>query len=173
MHIYFINLEIAEDRRAVIETNLRQFAGSEHQVIRVPAYDARYIEINKVGGTLRQNEKACLLSHMRAIEMSLDDPGPSLILEDDALIGTRTTNLLRQFTPDLDQKDIVFTDLCIPTALWMMRLFKLRRTLNGTVALFDTAQLDFRRLHCIHAECTLEAQTVSHPKIDRVFRCAL
>lgn len=80
---------------------------------------------------------------MKAIELSLDDPGPSLILEDDAIFGTNSASLLTRLSAELEEKDIVFTDLCIPTASWMMRLFQLRRSLKDQVSVYDTRQIDF------------------------------
>ncbi|MFM0324015.1 glycosyltransferase family 25 protein [Caballeronia glebae] len=143
MNIYFINLDASTERRTSIETNLGELAGSEHRVHRVPAYDSAFIEKRGIPGLLRPNEKACYLSHMKAIELSIDDPGPSLILEDDAIFGTNTASLLTRLSAELEEKDIVFTDLCVPTASWMMRLFQLRRSLKDQVSVYDTRQIDF------------------------------
>jgi GR25 family glycosyltransferase involved in LPS biosynthesis len=177
MNIYFINLDASTERRASIEASLHRFAGLEHQIHRVPAFDRAFVETHGIPGSLRPNEKACFLSHIKAIEQSLDDPGPSLILEDDAIFGTQTANILTQLSAELNARDLVFTDLCIPTAMWMMRLFQLRRSLKDQVSVYDTRQLDFAgaTAYTLNARSKLKLLDIlkSHQTLDVPFDIVL
>jgi GR25 family glycosyltransferase involved in LPS biosynthesis len=143
VNIYYINLDAATERRTSIEANLREFAGSEHQIHRVPAYDQAFVQTHNISGSLRATQKACILSHIKAIELSLNDAGPSLILEDDAIFGAHTASLLTQLANAFDERDIVFTDLCIPIASSMMRLYSLYRKFKQQVAIFNTQDFEF------------------------------
>ena len=89
MNIYYINLDSAHARRANIEQNLGAFAGRDFEIKRVQAYDTCFVEKNGIHGTIRPAEKACFLSHIKAIKMSCEDPGPSLIVEDDVISARR------------------------------------------------------------------------------------
>jgi GR25 family glycosyltransferase involved in LPS biosynthesis len=143
--IYYINLADATERRAAIEEELRKTSKPGLNVFRVEATDTRYIEKNNIAGSIRSGEKACFLSHLRTIEWSLNSPGHSLILEDDALLCERTINILNALLTKLDDIDITFTDLCVPSPQSMWQLFRLRRESieRQQVSLIDTRDIDF------------------------------
>jgi GR25 family glycosyltransferase involved in LPS biosynthesis len=141
MKIYYINLDTAEERRTHIEKNLADFANGEPYE-RIAAIDADYVERHQIEGNIRANEKGCFLSHIKAIETSLENDEPALILEDDAILGVDTVNILRSMLPGLTDIDILFTDLCVPGAVSMLKLFRLRREMDiDSVGIFPTAEI--------------------------------
>lgn len=129
MRTYYINLDAAADRREFLENNFRQCASAGAELVRVPAVSVSDIEHQGVPGRLRASEKACLLSHRKALAASLEDPGHSLIVEDDALFGPRTFSLLATL-PALDDEtlDIVYPSVLIGDPVSVIRQFYTRRT---------------------------------------------
>ena len=142
MNIYYINLDAAAERRNNIERNLAACAhGTRYQ--RIPAFDAEYVNVNQISGSMRPGVKACFLSHIEAIETSLESEEPSLILEDDAILGARTIEILNEILPTINGVDILFTDVCAPNIHSMLQLFKLRNSLADSVRVFDIRQIHF------------------------------
>jgi GR25 family glycosyltransferase involved in LPS biosynthesis len=87
----------------------------------------------KIPGSLRSNEKACFLSHKFAIKQNLNAIEPILIMEDDAVIGKSTCEILDNFIK-LGNKfewDILFTDICVPQPTIMIELIELRKKLSA------------------------------------------
>jgi GR25 family glycosyltransferase involved in LPS biosynthesis len=94
---------------------------------RVQAVDAGQVVSHAVPGGIRDPEKACILSHRRAIDLSRSDSDRSLIVEDDVCFGPSTFHLLGKLGSALDSFDVVFTDIGVGTPHDMIRLFLLRR----------------------------------------------
>src|SRR5512137_1677464 len=92
--IYYINLEREKERRVNIEKNLEQWSTPDFAVRRIAAIDGRESAGIQVPGKIRDTEKACFLSHKKALEASLGDDQDALILEDDAVFGPSTSKLL-------------------------------------------------------------------------------
>ena len=72
-------------------------------------------------GIQTNRAKACYLSHIGAIEKSMDFSGPVLILEDDACFGERTGEKLNEAMSkfiggdipwDMFFTDVIFIDIC-------------------------------------------------------------
>jgi|GEM_PF-898384 len=143
--ICYINLDRATSRRATIEENLKQFAGPDVTIRRIRAVDEDYVTRHKIAGSASQREKACLLSHRRAIDRSLDMPGYTLILEDDAQLGSRTMPVLNMLLAAVPGDfDMIFTDLIIATVPSMLKLFRFYREQirNQRAGIFHAAELD-------------------------------
>jgi len=143
--IHYINLDRATSRRATIEENLAKFVGPGVAIRRIRAVDEGYVTRHKIAGSTTHREKACFLSHRRAIERSLDTPGYTLILEDDAQLGSRTMPVLNMLLPAASGKfDVIFTDLSVTSVQSMLSLFKFRReqTRNQCAGIFHTRKLD-------------------------------
>ena len=146
LNIFYINLDDATERRIALEECLNQFSSSDIQCHRISAYSKEYVEKNKIPGKIRSGEKGCFLSHQKAIQEALKYPGNALILEDDAMLGGETINVLNHFLPTIEQKiDILFTDLCVSDVNSMLQLFKLRRSMlgNGILEVLETKRIEF------------------------------
>lgn len=89
---HFINLADAAERRAAIEASFRAAAPAAWTLQRVAAVSAA--EAAEQSGSLPSAEKACFLSHRRAVEESLAHDDDALILEDDAALSARGLDLL-------------------------------------------------------------------------------
>ncbi len=128
--IYFINLEREAERRESIEKNLAEWLTPELAVRRIVAIDGRESADIQVPGKLRDAEKACFMSHRKALETSLGDDHDALVLEDDAVFGPSTSKmLLRLAESDKPPCDLIFTDICVPDIENMIKLFRIRREL--------------------------------------------
>ena len=143
---YYINLDDASERRTFLEENLKKHVSSNFKYIRVPAVNASYVANNKIAGSIRDGEKACFVSHIKAIELSLNEPGYALILEDDALLGCETTNIISNILSNMSSDiDLLFTDLCVSNLHSMISLFDLRRESirNREFKLVSTKEISF------------------------------
>jgi GR25 family glycosyltransferase involved in LPS biosynthesis len=111
MRCLFINLDAAAHRRARLEANFQALAPNGWTLERIEAAgpdDVRYL-----AGGLKPNEKGCFVSHRRAIEAAMAEPGDVLILEDDALLVRESFTVLGQFLRQDRQWDLFFPDLQI------------------------------------------------------------
>lgn len=134
MKCYYINLDIATNRKLNIENNFLENNTGHWSLTRFPAIDVKYVENKKIPGSLRSNEKACFLSHKFAIKQNLNAIEPILIMEDDAVIGKSTCEILDNFLK-LGSKfewDILFTDVCVPHPTTMIELIELRKYLSAS-----------------------------------------
>jgi GR25 family glycosyltransferase involved in LPS biosynthesis len=125
MDTYYINLESEEARRRSVEESFAQFG--KGTLNRVQAVDAGHVVSHAVPGGIRDPEKACILSHRCAIDLSRGDSDRSLIVEDDVRFGPSPFHLLGMLGNALDNFDVVFTDIGVGTLHDMIRLFFLRR----------------------------------------------
>jgi GR25 family glycosyltransferase involved in LPS biosynthesis len=163
MKCIYINLERATARRAQLEANWAEYGGSDWQLERFPAVDARYIEENGIPGNLRPGEKACFFSHSAVIEMNRGATAPLFIMEDDMALGKSSAATIDNFLGVCDNHDwdIAFTDVCVPLPQTMLDLVKLRHELSetGEVRLLDLKDIIF-------AGST--AYLVNHRSLDKI-----
>lgn len=128
LNIYYINLDSAKSRRELIEANLAQFDSASVKVHRVPACDVGYVKRNQIRGELKEAEKGCFVSHIKAIEMSLLNDGPALILEDDALLSPQSVSIINNQISMINiSADIAFVDLTITDLKSMCILYRMYR----------------------------------------------
>jgi len=147
MKCIYINLERATTRRAQLEANWAEYGGSDWQLERFPAVDARYIEEANVPGKLKPGEKGCFFSHSAIIEMHRGATAPIFIVEDDMVLGPSTARTVDNFLGVCDgyDWDIAYTDVCIPLPQTMLDLVRLRHELedSGEVRLLDVKDFPF------------------------------
>jgi GR25 family glycosyltransferase involved in LPS biosynthesis len=143
MDCYYINLDGAAERRAVLERNFAQCRGERWTLSRFPATDAARAAAQGIAGTLRPAEKACFLSHRDLIRSQLADPQPVFILEDDAALGARTCGIVDDFVQRNGESDwdIAYTDVCVPQVESMVNLVRLRQrwSKTGGIMMLDLA----------------------------------
>jgi len=147
MRCFYINLDAAAQRRRSLEENFAQIKKADWSLTRIAAIDAAYIEANEVGGSLKPVEKAYFLSHKKALQESMNDDDAVFILEDDAMFGSDTCNIVEQlpeFAKDLEW-DIVFTDAVVPNVGDMSGLVMLRHGLadKKEIRLIDLKSFSF------------------------------
>ncbi|MGQ2998325.1 glycosyltransferase family 25 protein [Variovorax sp.] len=107
----FINLQRSGDRRTAMEAQLRAL-GIEG-VARFEAIDAATLPAAPADAATSAGERACFLSHARALEGAPPD-GFFLVLEDDALLSRALPPLLRpEALAQLADWDLVFLE-CLP-----------------------------------------------------------
>ncbi len=133
------NLDSAIQRRAHIEENLA-LNGQGTRFKRIAAYDSEYIKRHQISASIQAPAKAYFLSHIGAIEASLETGGLSLNLEDDAILGTRIIEILNALLPLHDELDLLFTDLYAASMMSMLQFFKLCRDIKDSVGVFDARQ---------------------------------
>jgi len=146
LNIYYINLDNATKRREAIEENLRKFKSNDVGIHRISAVNKEYVEKNNIHGGIRSNEKACFLSHVKAIEAALKNPGYALILEDDILLGSESISWLdKVLVPAISDLDLLFIELCISNLPSMFQLYRLKKELlkAGKIEIFRTKIFDF------------------------------
>ena len=148
MKSIYINLDSAIGRRSSIEESFARHNKAGWTLERFPAFDAAYVKAHKVQGTLRDEEKACFLSHRKVIEQNAEADHHIFILEDDACFAPATfqiiDGLLRPPTPFVEW-DLLFTDVGITSIGAMADLVRLRRELapKQQIKLLDLKTLPF------------------------------
>ena len=127
MKYLYINLDGAPDRRAFVEGNFAACSHREPAIERVSAIDIATVEANGVPGNNRPGEKACYLSHLKALRRSLDHDENVLIAEDDVLFAPGSTPTIEGVPPAFEGQDwdLVFTDICVPRPRAMVHVFGL------------------------------------------------
>ena len=132
MECFYINLDIASNRKLNIENNFLENKIGQWSLTRFPAIDVKYVEHHKIAGKLRSAEKACFLSHKFAIKKNLNSREPILMMEDDAEIGKSTCAVLDSFIENSNkfEWDIMFTDVCFTRPTVMIDLIQLRKQLS-------------------------------------------
>ena len=131
MRCFYINLDAATQRRRSLEENFAQTRKEDWSLTRIAAIDAAYVEANAIGGSSTAPEKACFLSHGKALRESMNDDEAAFILEDDAILGRDTCNIVEQlpsFAKDLAW-DIGLTDAVVPNVGDMCGLVSMRHEL--------------------------------------------
>lgn len=145
MDCYFINLDAAAERRAALEASFERHRKPGWNLIRYPAIDKEFVTRQRIGGSRSPAEKGCFLSHKKVIGQHADDGKPILVLEDDAVFGARSFEVV----DDVLQRnlhlnwDILFTDICVPAAATMLDLIRVRRALvaKDEVTLVDLSKM--------------------------------
>ncbi len=132
MECIYINLDEQTPRRTSLETDFRDNCPPGWRIRRLCALGIDDIERRHVEGTLPKEEKACFLSHLKALELSMTIDGHVFVAEDDILFGKETASLIDQAIETLsgDAWDMLFTDVCIPGIHAMIVLFQLRQLLS-------------------------------------------
>jgi GR25 family glycosyltransferase involved in LPS biosynthesis len=173
--IFYINLDADTARRASLEDSVRRNAPADVRLTRIPAFNAEQARAKGFAGAIRDAEKGCFLSHVKAIERSLAEPGPVVILEDDTLIGPRTLPLTEALiAASQPSVDILFLDVCIAGMHDMLNMFFFRKTLikEGRVEFLDISRMEFSTSSAYvvmdHAKAKLarlmsEARTLDKP----------
>jgi GR25 family glycosyltransferase involved in LPS biosynthesis len=131
MNCFYINLQSATDRHAAITANFKTYAPPTWRLNKVDAIDVTHILKHGIKGTLRDSEKACFLSHRKALELSLGKKGHVFILEDDTIFGPSSCEQITEalkFKKDADW-DILYTDIGTGDTGLMAQLLKLRQAL--------------------------------------------
>jgi GR25 family glycosyltransferase involved in LPS biosynthesis len=147
MKCFYLNLDAALQRKASIEVNFKKNKKENWSLTRVSAIDVNFINSHKINGSLKPTEKACFLSHKKIIQENLEEQELLFILEDDAIFGKDTCEIIEKII-GMDQNidwDILFTDVCVPHLGTMADLLKLRQQLVATnqVRLLDLKLLPF------------------------------
>lgn len=146
MECLYINLSEAQNRKQFLEKTFQRYAASGWQFTRIAAVDKHSVADKKVQGRLSLAEKACFLSHQKALEHSLEKPGATLILEDDVVFGPNTCQLINAFISTTKNPwDIIFTDICIPDIKVMLDFLLLRKQLTQQkkLTLLNLSRLNF------------------------------
>lgn len=147
MDCFYINLASAVQRKINLENNFHRNQRPGWNLSRFPAIDTEFVKSQNIAGASSAAEKACFLSHKKAIGLNLDDRKSAFILEDDALFGAQSCAIIDDTLKknrDLEW-DILYTDACIPDAGTMLDLIKLRQTLALTnkITLMDLSKMAF------------------------------
>jgi GR25 family glycosyltransferase involved in LPS biosynthesis len=144
MKCHYINLDDATGRRANLEAAYQAVnPPASWELVRIAASgpDAA----SGLGGTASLPEKACWLSHRRAIEASLDDDGAVLVVEDDVRFSPRTFYILGALAEADTEWDILFTDVILTNADSMVSFARdwpqLARA--GNFRLLDLAEIPY------------------------------
>jgi GR25 family glycosyltransferase involved in LPS biosynthesis len=127
MDLLYINLADQTGRRQTLESNFQANTIPGWRLERVEAVTTE--GVHAIPGRIRDGEKACFQSHVKAIGMAKQSPGHVLIAEDDILFGAGSFSAIEsalRLVPD-DSWDIVFTDLCVTSTHAMLDLLQLRR----------------------------------------------
>lgn len=108
MKCHYINLDAATVRRANLEAAFRAANPPGWELVRIAASgpDAAV----GLPGSASATEKACWLSHRRALEAALDDDQPVVIVEDDVRFSPRTFPILAALAEADPEWDILYTD---------------------------------------------------------------
>jgi GR25 family glycosyltransferase involved in LPS biosynthesis len=147
MDCLYINLNRQIARRQFLERNFAESRLDGWSLSRVEAEDASSLSQEPVAGTLRNSEKACFLSHRKAIRQSLRSTGHVMVVEDDALFGKNSCRNIQTAIASLPESewDLLFTDVCITQANVMFDLFVTRRRLaeDRRAVFLDLKQMPF------------------------------
>lgn len=147
MDCLYINLDSQIDRRDSIEGSFNRNKADGWSLSRFSAIDMTYVEANNIQGSLRGGEKGCFLSHMNIVAQNMEDNEPLFLLEDDAVFGSQTCNVVNMVLEHYKsvEWDIIFTDVCVPSVGTMYDLFKLRQELkrSGDIRMLDLAGIPF------------------------------
>jgi len=145
MDVFFINLASQNERRAFLERNFAAGDTASWRLHRIEAVTAA--EAAQAPGALRDGEKACLLSHRKALEAAVQTDGHVLIAEDDIQFGQHTAAAVETALRQIPETawDIVFTDVIFPGLDRMYQLFRLRQDYDasGQSGLLDLSEMNF------------------------------
>lgn len=130
METYYINLQAQLLRRCCIEHCFSCFAPSNWLLNRVSAVSAADVQAAGIPGRLKEGEKGCYLSHVKALDMACDNDTHAYILEDDAHFGINSFRLLDlalvRLLHDNDNWDILYTQVMPVCPEHMVELLRIR-----------------------------------------------
>ena len=145
MDIFYINLAKQIHRREFVERNFAAVRRPGWGLSRIDAVTAA--AARDMPGRIKDTEKACFQSHLRAVEKAQHAAGHVLIAEDDMLLGEGSLPAVQGALAGIaeDDWDILFTDLIIPNAGPMANFYMLRQrlALSGGSQLIDLGNLNF------------------------------
>lgn len=134
MRCFYINLDASTERKSSIEANFLKYGKSNWSLSRIPAIDTRYVGSHPIVGSISDAEKACFLSHKKAILEALKNDDSAFILEDDAVFGRKTCDIVENILANRNnaiELDVIFTDLIIPNIGAMANLLMLKHKLDA------------------------------------------
>ena len=136
MDCVYINLTSRPDRRQAIEDSFDRHRAAGWTLSRFEAVDTAQVAQANVQGAVSAAEKACFVSHRTLIRQHLPADGPLMVLEDDAMFGSRTCQVIETSLARIpeDAWDIVFTDIALPDVGQWPDLVRLRRQFDQTGA---------------------------------------
>src|SRR5689334_1969428 len=115
MKCHYINLDDATARRANLEAAYRAAnPPAAWELVRIPASGPA--AAGGLPGAISPPEKACWLSHRRAVEASLVDDSPVLVVEDDVRFSPRTFPILGALAEADPEWDVLYTDVILTDA---------------------------------------------------------
>ena len=138
MRAVYINLESATARRQSIEASWARAARPGWSLQRFPAvrvasadYRGERLRPAATGRKLTPAEEGCYLSHRMIIDQIDEHEGPVLVLEDDAVFCPESLDIIGGFVGSDEAAgwDVIYTDVIVTHASWMVDLFRLRRSL--------------------------------------------
>jgi GR25 family glycosyltransferase involved in LPS biosynthesis len=134
MECVYLNMDHQVARRQLLEDNFAACRLPDWHLTRIPAVGIDEAARQAIPGRLREVEKAVILSHCKALGHVMLDPGHTLILEDDVLLGPLSCERIQSAAVALpeDAWDLILTDVSIVEAHAMVRLFSVRRELVKT-----------------------------------------
>lgn len=111
MKCHYINLDAATARRANLEAAFRAANPAGWELVRIAASGPDAAA--GVPGSITATEKACWLSHRRAIEAALGDDEPVVIVEDDVRFSPRTFPILGALATADPEWDLLYSDVIL------------------------------------------------------------
>lgn len=128
---YYINLDKEVERRSLLEDSYLRFIGRNWPLSRIAAIESNSELIKNTTGALTASEKACFESHKLALKESAKTLGHAYILEDDAMFGSFSFNVINECLNQLEGQewDILYTDISVPHPASMIEFFLLKTQL--------------------------------------------
>lgn len=145
MDVFYINLAHQAARRQALEENFRAVNAKGWRLTRIEAVTAGEMA-GRFAGRIGDGEKACFHSHIKALTLALQTPGPALIAEDDIQFGRRSFETIEQTLAKIPATawDIIFTDVSITNIHAMTDLLLMRRqAVEGAFGLVNLARMPF------------------------------
>ena len=116
MNVSYINLKSEVSRRKDLELSFSKNSPASWKLVRIEAYTPEMILQAGMEGSITLAEKACFISHKKAIQENMNSSRNFMIVEDDTLFGKNTTAIIESAInsiPDNETWDIIFTDVGI------------------------------------------------------------
>jgi len=139
MHVFYINLDRDQERRAFFESNFKENNKCGWTCARVSAVDKNTIADGPYAATMSKGAVGLSLTHRKTVEMSKGCNGHVMIAEDDILFGPHSQEVISRCIASTDPRkwDIMFTDVCIPRVVDMLKMMGMRRQKAGKMSIID------------------------------------
>jgi GR25 family glycosyltransferase involved in LPS biosynthesis len=119
---FYINLDRRPDRRAEIESELKQYGVSDLYA-RFPAMAGA--ELRTPNDKVQDGEIGCFWSHYKLLEQNLANPHPLHVIEDDVLFSSHARALIETLVGNnFFGFDLIFTDVFVPVDIETLKLYK-------------------------------------------------